>query len=430
MLGGMAVIGALAVLVVLGWVPLPGHGKSATEATKRAEPGPIAVTVAPVTPRPLQRAVQIVGTFQGFDEVTITPKVEGRVVRIAHDIGDAVKPGDVLMEIEDVDYRLAITEARRGLELELARVGLKEMPEGAVDVSKLPTVVRARNVEENALRKYQRAQRLRSGGASAEEEADQAATDHKVAQSNSRLAVLEAEATLAAARHRVAVLATAEQKLKDTKVVVPQPTRERLPAGKTAEYVVAQRMVTEGEMVRAFPSTTTFRLVMDRPLKLIATVPERYIGEVHSGQKVDLRVEAYPTETFQGTVSRVNPTVDRANRTFQVEVLVSNDDRRLRSGSFAKASIATRRDPKVPTIPEEAFVTFAGVTKVFVVRDGRAIAVPVKPAERVPVEQGGRREHWLEVIGNVEPGALVVTTGHAQLADGTPVRIRTHDAPN
>ncbi len=59
-------------------------------------------------------------------------------------------------------------------------------------------------------------------------------------------------------------------------------------------------------------------------------MPDRHRGEIRVGQPVDLEVEAYPGERFRGAVARVNPSVDRASRTFQVEVHVPNDDRRLR----------------------------------------------------------------------------------------------------
>ena len=183
-------------------------------------------------------------------------------------------------------------------------------------------------------------------------------------------------------------------------------------------------MASEGEMVRAFPSVAVFRLVMDRPLKLIATIPERHVGDLKVGQAAEIRVEAYPSEIFKGTVARVNPTVDRANRTFQIEVLVPNESRQLKAGSFAKAAIFTREDPQAPTVPEEALVTFAGVTKVFVVAEGKAHAVKVKPGVRLGVSAGGRVENWVEVAGALHSGSPVVTTGHTQLAEGTPVRIK------
>jgi multidrug efflux pump subunit AcrA (membrane-fusion protein) len=432
-----------------GWLPLAGAGAFVAGAVLFALAGPrlggtepekpprqaepVPVTVEKVTPRPVQRTVRVVGTFYGHEEVTVGPKVEGRVARILHDVGDVVRPGEPLLELDDTDYRLAVAEAERSLGLELARLGLKEAPGTDFTVGHLPPVVRAELVRQNALAKLERARRL--GSTMSAEERDQAETDFRVAAANHEQAVLEAETALATVRQRQSVLDTARQKLRETRIVAPDLSAARRPpagAGSTAaavEYVVAERLVAEGEMVTLFPQVLLFRLVMDQPLKLKAAVPERCAGEVKVGQPVEVTVEAHPRDVFAGLVCRVGPTVDRTNRTFKVEILVPNEARRLRAGGFARASVQTHVDPAAPTVPEEALVAGAGVSKVFVVRDGRAFAVPVNPGERVNVAARGESPRWwVEVAGELPDDAVVVTTGQTRLADGTPVRVRSAQA--
>lgn len=174
--GAVAAAAGVTALVVTGVLPLPGHGASNAKPgdakAARAAPPAVAVTVAPVTLRPIQRKVSLVGTLHGQEEVTITPKVEGRVVQVLHDIGDRVRPGDLLLQIEDIDYRLAVEEAQKALELELAKLGLTKLPTGKVELEQLPTVARSRSLEGNTQVKLRRAQRLRTGGATAQEELD------------------------------------------------------------------------------------------------------------------------------------------------------------------------------------------------------------------------------------------------------------------
>src|SRR5262245_13424674 len=416
-----AAVGGVALLALRGRTP-PAAGQGGPPP----DPEAVAVTVAPVTPRPVRRSVEVVGTLQGYEELTITPKVEGRVLKVYADVGDVVRPGDRLLDIEDVDYKHAVAEAERAVEMELAKIGLEEMPDKDVRVDKLPTVVRAKELEDNALREQERT--TRAGRAAPWMELDKAITTYKVARATREQAAIDARATLAAARHKQAVLATARQRLADTRVVAPPlsaPAAAVAPASSDAplKYVVARRLVSEGEMVRAFPSMAAFRLVVDRTLKLMATVPERHVGEVEVGQPVAVRVEAYAGEPFHARVARVHPTVDPVSRTFQVEVAVPNPDRRLRAGGFAKARVFTRTDARAATVPEEALVTFAGVTKVFVVRGGQAYAVPVRVGAR-PEPSAGRGERWVEVRGDLPAGSAVVTSGQSQLAEGTPVRVR------
>jgi multidrug efflux pump subunit AcrA (membrane-fusion protein) len=434
--GGAVAVGVVALLYVTG--AFPGQGASPAEKKSsgqaaRKEPATVAVVVAPVTVRTIQRKVQVVGTLYGHEEITLTPKVDGRVVKIHHDVGDRVKAGDVLLEMEQIDYQLAVTETEKALELELAKLGLTELPDEAFDLKKLPSVVRAGFLRENAARKLERAVSL--GKAVAREDREQMETDFHVALAMYEQTTMEAQATLAAARHRQAVLEMTRQRLRETTMRAPDPLLERarrlgfrwfplLALPIQVEYVVAQRMVSVGEMVRGSPPVAVFRLVMDRPLKLQAVVPERHVAEVQVGQAVALSVEAYPKEVFRGIVARVNPTVDRASRTFQIEVHVPNQDHKLRPGSFVKAAIATRIDPQALTVPEEALVSFAGVTKVFLVRDGKAQEVQVRPRELLEVPAGKRVERWVEVVGELPAQAQVVTSGHSQLAQDTPVRKR------
>jgi len=281
--------------------------------------------------------------------------------------------------------------------------------------------LRAKEQEVNAKARLERAKPLRESRTITEEDYDQRATDYEVALSTRIQAVMDAQAALAAIKHRLVLLKIAERKLRYTRVVVPTPTRrEGMPA--SVEYAVAQRKVTEGEMVKDSPgsSTAAFELVMDKVLKLIAAVPERYVGQVRLNQDTEIRVEAYPDRVFKGKVTRVNPMVDRTSRTFEVEVRVDNSARDLKAGGFGKVDILTHQDRDAWTVPIESLVSFVGSTKVFVVRDAKAHAVLVTP--------GVQGQGWIEIVRSASPDLRlqdqVVTSGLEKLAEGVPVRVK------
>ena len=110
----------------------PGNDSGTSAANPAKKPTkalqPVTVTTELVTTRPVQRTVKIVGSLYGQEEIAVSAKIEGRVTRILHDVGDVVRPGDVLVEIDETDYRLSMNETQRALELELARLGLTELP--------------------------------------------------------------------------------------------------------------------------------------------------------------------------------------------------------------------------------------------------------------------------------------------------------------
>ncbi|QJW94793.1 efflux RND transporter periplasmic adaptor subunit [Frigoriglobus tundricola] len=397
---------------------------------------PVVVTLEATVARPVQRTVSVVGSLYGREEVSVSPKAEGRVRWVRHDVGDEVAPGAVLAELDPTDAEFAIAEAQKGLDLELAKLGMKEPPGGAFDITTLPAVARALARERLTEAKHRRQVNSRTSGVGSEEDFAQAEYDYRDAKEASRQAKFDAETTLAAVRQRLAVLDTARQRLKDTRICAPPlapPTPVgpsdgtspgRNSAGEPVNYLVAQRTVSEGEMVRSMAGGL-FRLVAADALKLQAAVPERYLGEVKVGQRVEIRVEAFPRAVFPGAVARVNPTVDRANRTFQIEVAAPNPNRRLAPGCFAKAEIRTRLDPDAVLVPEEALVQYAGVTKVFTVRGDKAVAVAVRSLDgRVEIGAAGRSRFLVEVASELRAGDRVVTTGQTKLTDGAPVRLR------
>jgi RND family efflux transporter MFP subunit len=423
---GLTGAAAAGVIVLLDRADSTAKANANARAAAVSGPKAVMVTVDPATTRAIQRRVQVVGSLWGRDEVRITPKVEGRVMKIHHFVGDVVHPGDVLMEIDERNYQLAVNEAKRALELELTKLNLTALPSADFDIDKLPSVAKAVAQEKLAIGNRERMRRL-AGPARTEEEHDKAESEALVAVATSRQMRLEAETALAQVRHKLALLETAQQRLADAKVVVPTPSESsgQLRSLAATNYLVSQRNVSEGETVGTLVSgTPVFRLVIADPLKMLSTIPERNIAEVKVGQAVEIQVEAYPGETFPAVVARANPTVDRLSRTFQAEILIRNSQGKLHAGSFAKAAILTRIDDKALTIPDEALVAFAGVTKVFVMRGDKVVDVPVTTDVRLEDNSSGRRRFWVEVHGNLQAGEQIVTSGQSQLADGASAKIR------
>jgi RND family efflux transporter MFP subunit len=413
------VIGSIIVgcgLAVLGGC---SHGSAhSEEPAEAAEVKPVAVSVATVVARPVQRRIPVVGTLTGLEQIEVSPKVAGRVVRIHADLGDRVHSGDPLLEIDPTDYQLAVDEAQRSLERELAKIGLNQVPDDKFDSESLPSILRATLLVENARNKFDRVRSLIEKQAAAVQDYEQAETDLRVEEASLRQARLEVQATLAAIRYGQTVLETARRNLAETRIIAPEcPLGAQVPSGQPTSFVVARRVVSAGEMVSP-SSSELLELVVDDALKLKATVPERFAGEVRGGQTIEVRVDAYPDEVFEATITRISPVVDPQSRTFEIEALVPNTEHRLQHGAFAKGAILTRIESEAITAPLESVVTFAGVTKVFAVVDGRA--------QGMPVEVGVRGSGWVELRGGaLTPETVVVTSGQSQLADGTPVEIRT-----
>jgi RND family efflux transporter MFP subunit len=403
---------AIFVLLVLG-----ASGCGRDEATSSETPPEITVAVIKAEKRELARSIHVTGTLHGDEETTIAAKVAGRVVEVVRDLGDVAKPGEPLVRVDPTDYELERMERERAFLEALARLGLERLPAEEYDVDKLPAVERARLQAENAKARRDRAKVLadRKPPLISEQDFADIATDYEVAQSNLKVERLTAAATLAEARTLDAQVNIAAQRVSDAVHRAPAAASDAAAPEAAVDssrvYEVAERLVTAGDYVQV--GAPLLRLVDADPLKLRAPVPERRLGAVSKGQRVTVRVEAF-AEPFTGEVVRVSPAVDTATRTFPVEILVPNPDLTLKPGSFATASIEIARETAL-VVPESAVLTFAGLSKLALVRDGKVL-------EQV-IEVGERANGMVEVRRGITVDDVVVADPTAALTTGTPVTV-------
>lgn len=386
----------------------------ATSTAPSAETARVVVTVAPVSVRKVQRSIDVVGTLHGDEEATISAKVPGRVVEILHDVGDQVAATAPLARLDPTDYRLTVAQREASLAATLAEIDLDRLPEHDFDPARVPTVARAKAELANAEARYARARSMfeEQPPTLSEQDYSDQKTAYEVARSSHEVALLNARALLAQARTRASELAQARNALADATVLAPGATQPS-PTGTT--FAVARRLVAPGEYVRE--GTPMFHVVDTDPIKFLADVPERHIGEIRVDLDVDVTVQAF-ADVFHGRVARVSPNVNPANRTFRIEIHIANGDARLKPGGFARGSVKTRLADHVLFVPQEAIVTFVGVTKVFTIRDGKAVEHRISTG----VQDGS----WLEAFASgLTPADQVAVTGVSRLSDGVPVVVKT-----
>lgn len=382
--------------------------KPAKAANTKTTDVAIPVTVAPVEAREVQRRVDVVGTLAPDEEVTVIGEVSGTVEAIMADLGDRVKKGQVLLKLDQREFRLKLEQAEANL---LAAQKAMERAKAAALVSEA-NIERAKAVLEDARVNLKRFEELFAEGAVSERERDTARTQADVAQAGLHSAEAQHESDLQAVKNAQATVEEAQATLNLQKKALADTVIQSPISG-----VVKGRFVSVGEFTvgGGMQATKLFALVRDHPLKLKAQVPERFAGEVKVGQGVQVEVEAYPGRTFQGRVTRVGPAVELETRTFPVEAEVPNEGRLLKPGSFAKAKILTRREQGVPFIPEQALYYFVGITKAFVVTNSTV--------EERQVKAGLRENGMVEIIEGVKVGERVATSGLSQLFDGAKVQV-------
>ena len=399
----------------------PGEEPAQRGPAQAGERQPVAISLTRARTIPTERFVEVIGTLQGDEEVTVSAKVAGRITAIYADIGDQIQPGELLLEIDDTDYELVVKQRELAVREVLAKLGLQDHPPPDFDPAQVPSVVRAKLQADNAEAKFQRGKQLHEQVPPLISDQDFAdfQTAAAVARSNYDVELLTARALLVDVSSSKAMLEIARQSLADAIIRVPQPRRSASNVASTQpilgmgdSYAVAERMVSVGEYVK--DGMALIRLVDLDPVKLRATAPEKHVGRVRVGQKAQVSVDAYAAP-FEGRVSRINPQIDPQARTFQVEIIVANPEHLLKPGSFGEALIVTTIDENAVFVPESAVITFAGVSKVFVIRNGKA--------SEILVDLGQRKEGMVEVVKGLKGNEEIAGTGLNRLANGVPVTI-------
>lgn len=358
--------------------------------------------------------IQVVGSLYAAEEVTVSTRAAGILRKTFVDVGAIVKPGDALAQVDTVDYQVAVKQSEAALAEILARLGLAEPPGEDFNIKSVSSVQRAAAQLQNAQFSFDRLSGLREGDIAkiAEQEFNDAATRLGVAEAEHRLALDEAAALVATARERQSLLQMSRQRHTNTLTVAP-PLPTTLGAESGDEWVVSQRMVTEGQYLVV--ADQLYHLMVRNPLKLRSKVPERYVGQVALSQRVEL-VVAGTVASAVGKVRRISPSVDPVSRTFEIEALITNDAGALKPGAFAKGVIVADDLAPALCVPPEAILMIGGVARLYVVEDGKA--------QQRDVQTGRQTENCLEVTSGLAAGAEVVLHGGAALKDGMPVQIK------
>ena len=178
---------------------------------------------------------------------------------------------------------------------------------------------------------------------------------------------------------------------------------------------VSARNFDAGDMFSMSAPLFTVQQVV--PVKLLVGISESEYVKVKKGDQVSLTVDALSGRTFTGKVDRLYPVIDPATHTFKVEVVVSNADRILRPGMYARVTVnfGSRRSVMVP---DQALVKQEGTGTRFIY-----VLNADNTVSYVPVTVGRHMGSEYEITEGLEDGRTVVVKGQSSLKDGVKVNV-------
>ena len=395
-----------AILVLFLGVALLGgcrQGDSQAAASRGAAPSaplPVrSIKLANSEARKLARTVSSPGTLAADEQATLSFKVAGRLSELKVDLGSRVSRGQIVGQLETNDFKVRLQQTEAALQQARVRLGLSAQGEDdRVETENTALVRQARALLDEARLNLDRTQQLVRQGIQAKAELDRVESAFKVADSRYQDAVEEVRNRQAVLLQRRSELAIAKQQLAETTLYAP------------FEGAIRERRASIGEFLAAgVPVLTIVRL---HPLRLRVELPERDARGIRQGQPVRVTVEGEDGE-YSGRVARLSPAFQEQSRTLIVEAEVDNQNGRLRPGAFVKVEIETASTDEVVMVPSSAIVTFAGIQKVFTVKDGKAV--------EKNVIVGRRANDWVVVEGLDASTSVVIAPG--TLAPGQPVKV-------
>jgi RND family efflux transporter MFP subunit len=371
----------LATSVLAAWLFLRPDSHR-TDSSRENSTQPTPVEVADVERGPLELRRTFSGALEAPTQFVVSPKVSGRVERLAVNLADEVRRGQVVAELDNDEYVQAVAQA--GAELAVAQANLVE----------------ARSALEIAERDLSRTTRLRERGVASEADLDTARANRQAKQARQEVA----RAGVTRAR---AALETARIRLGYTKITADW-------SDGNGNRVIAERYVDEGQTVSA--NTPLLRIVELDPLTGVIFVTEKDYGQLQPGQAATLTTDAYPGKTFSGLIERIAPVFRQATRQARVELSVRNPDLKLKPGMFIRATIVLDRVADAVIVPQQALTSRSDRTGIFVVsEDGRRV---LWREVRVGIGDGDR----VQVLDDKLSGR-VVTLGQQLVEDGSAILI-------
>jgi RND family efflux transporter MFP subunit len=333
-------------------------GESAAQEVEAARAVP--VVVQQVRPSRFTVTLSPGGSTEAWREVDMAAQVGGTVLRVPHEMGDIVKKGDLLIEIDSRLYSAGVQQAKAGL---LAAEGTHKQAQRNLE--------RSRSLKEN--------ERI----SDVEFEAV-------------KLGALQAESGMLAAR---AALDLASKSLEDCEIRSPFNGR------------VAMLIPEVGEQVAP---GMPLAAVVDLSSVLIRTsISERDAVRINKGMPVDVFIPALQDLRFEGEVHSLGVRSDMMTRSFPLEIRVPNADGKLLSGMSARSSIRLEDRSGAIVIPAGAVVEQYGEPIVFTMQEG--------VARRQNISLGMREGDRVEVLEGLEAGEDLIVQGQWSVKDGTAV---------
>jgi|WetSurMetagenome_2_1015567.scaffolds.fasta_scaffold02239_5 membrane fusion protein, multidrug efflux system len=178
--------------------------------------------------------------------------------------------------------------------------------------------------------------------------------------------------------------------------------------------VVDAKFMNRGEMTG--PGVPIISIVDISRVKISVGIPERYMTAVKTGLSVDITFDVFPDESFTGIISYVSPTISTSNRTFEIEIILNNYDRRFKPEMPANITITKETSDDAIVLEQDMVVDNGDEQFVFILENNEI-------ARKKNVKLGGRNGNKVLIAEGLNAGDKLINVGFQVLTDGDKVQL-------
>ncbi len=377
-----------------------------------SEPIPVDAAIAKLGALPVSLAY--VGTTQPVQEVALRAQVEGQLLELTVDVGDPVDQGQVVGQLEDSLLNARLNQARAELAALRSEVARAEAQVSNARAQMQQSRLQMQQAEADA----DRLESLLQEGAISAQEAERARTTAQAAEQALEAAEVQVQTELRAVQ-------VAEDRVVAQEAVVAEAERQQDFAILEAPISgsVLQKVAETGSLVRA--GEEVIRIGDFRRVKVLVQISELDRSQVAVRQQVQVILDAYPGQTWQGEITRISPAADPVARLVPVEITLPNPDQQLGSGLLARVEFR----PPVPdaiVVPQDALtISPEGEASLFVVNEEEG----QMRARRRVVEVGEQVDGQVEIITGLAAGESFVVRSGRPLQDGNAISLSVLSEP-
>ncbi len=409
------------ILATVGLLALTSCTPPPAESGRDRAKLPPAVETAVAATGSLETAIEYTGTTAPIREVSLRAQTEGRLLNLAVNLGDPVRQGQVLGQV-DSQLLLALVDQERA---ELAALE-SEVAQANAEVSDTKAQVEQARVElQQAQSDANRLQSLANQGAITAQSAEQSVTAARTAQQQLNSAqeqVRTRQQGVTAAQKRV----TAQQA-----TLNEVEAREAFAAlSAPISGAVLQRTVEPGDLLR--PGDEVLKLGDFSAVKVAVQVSELELGDLRVGQSAQVKLDAFPNRVLRGQITRISPAADPTARLVPIEVTIANADGQIGSGLLARVQFQSAKSAEQIIVPEAALnIAESSDSALFVLANlqdnsgdnsGDSSGEAAKVMAR-PVTVGRTLNNKAEITSGLKAGEVFVIRSSKPLEDGQSVKL-------